>query len=104
MHGAHRKPTTCPQVTHRGTTGGMWGRFSRRLAQDRELFELVLKLKTRITSLEEHVATLEAAQERLRGRLYQSGAHKPPETPPEAPSKASVLRDYWTPGRPAKHE
>jgi hypothetical protein len=82
----------------------MWGRFNRRLAQDREFFELVLKLKVRVTALEEQITALEAGHERLRGKLYQSGAHKPPEAAPEAPrSKGEILRDYFVPGRPAKH-
>ena len=83
----------------------MFGRFSARRAHSVEVFELVLALKAKVRLLEERADAMEAAQERLRGRLYGTGAHKtPPDAPPRPVSKGEVLRDYFTPGRPAKHE
>lgn len=87
-----------------GHSGGMWGRFSRRLARDSEIVDLLFKLRGKVTDLEQRADALEAAHQALRGKLYQVGAHKPPPDAPAAPrSKGEVLREYFTPGRPAKH-
>jgi len=81
----------------------MWPFPSARLARDTEIIDLVFKLRARITALEERADASEAAAERLRGRLYATGAHKPPQEP-QSPTKADVLREAgFVPGRPMRH-
>jgi len=91
----HRIPTGRKQ-------GGMWPFSKRRLASDQDLVDLVFKLRARVTALEERADASEAAQERLRGRLYATGQHKPPQEPREL-SKAEILNRHFTPGRPVNH-
>ena len=87
-----------------GLNRGVWPFSNARLAKagDQDLVDLVFKLRARVTMLEERADATEAAQERLRGRLYAIGAHKAPE-PARQPTKAEILNAHFTPGKPVNH-
>lgn len=101
-----------PQVVHRlrtrylqGLNRGVWPFRRKQLATDQDVIELVFKLRARVTALEERADATEAAQERLRGRLYATGQHKPAPVvePPRPLTKAEILNQHFMPGRPVKH-
>jgi hypothetical protein len=60
-------------------------------------------LELRIKELEDLILQLRKSHEALRGRFYASGAHKEPAPPQPTETKASVLREFFTPGKPARH-
>lgn len=72
----------------------MWP-FARKSTPDHEA-------RLAIQKLADELQALKASHVSLRGRVYATGQHKAPEEARE-PTKAEVLRQYWTPGQPAKH-
>lgn len=90
----------------------MWP-FTRkpRLATDQEVIGALQRLTGQVALMQERLDRLEAAQERLRGRLYATGAHKPPpgeqpESPPPATNgrKPLLLELGFKPGQPFPHK
>lgn len=83
----------------------MWPFKSTRLASDAEVLASLTKLHAKVAALEDGLAALQDKHERLRGRVYATGQHKPdPATPAPRLDKAAVLREFgFVPGKPAPH-
>ena len=77
----------------------MWPFSSVRLARDAEVHDALHRHHLALLKLQERMDAAEAAAERLRGRVYGNAAHRAPE----ALSKAEVLRQHFTPGKPVNH-
>lgn len=68
-----------------------------------ELVKQIHGLQLRLQLAEERIEAAEAAHERLRGRVYATGAHKGGSTEPL--SKAEILAQAgFVPGRPFPHK
>lgn len=79
------------------------------LTQMGELYTRVGELNRHLAQLREDVDTLASRHERLRGRVYGAGLHKPPEAEtPAAPSRDELKRRLvstgrFVPGKPPIH-
>lgn len=71
-------------------------------ASSDELLKVVFDTRAALKIAQERLDALEDKHERLRGRVYATGLHKPPIEPQ---SKGDILREFgYVPGRPAPHK